>query len=375
MTKPVAALVAIVLALGATSGCGPSADEELLTRSWSAYTTTFIAPDGRVMRPENGRDTVSEGQAYALLRAAWMNDRATFARVWQWTRTNLGRQGKAAPTLLAWHWAPGAGVTDWNVASDADADVALALLLAAKRWPGEAAVHRDAAREMLADLIDHVVATDEAGVLQFLPGAWADERGAGRGLVLNPSYLAPASFRVFHQATGDARWLALIDSAYTVLEATCGPDGTGMPPDWLRWWSMQRWMVERPETGGRGWESIRVPWRIATDWLWFGEPRARAYLDRCVAPVVRRQLAAGEGMAVEPAADGQPAAGREHVLANALYSFALGAPAERERLLTRVAGQLVQQRRSVYFGEPDRYYVNSLAWLPFLARAGRYAAP
>jgi hypothetical protein len=29
----------------------------------------------------------------------------------------------------------------------------------------------------------------------------------------------------------------------------------------------------------------------------------------------------------------------------------------------------------VYFGEPDHYYVNSLAYLPFLARSGRCSRP
>jgi hypothetical protein len=28
-----------------------------------------------------------------------------------------------------------------------------------------------------------------------------------------------------------------------------------------------------------------------------------------------------------------------------------------------------------YFAEADRYYVNSLAYLPFLARAGRHTPP
>ena len=86
---PRSRFVAVVLALLAC-GCGP-ADDALLARTWAGYRSRFIAPDGRVVRPEHGNDTVSEGQAYAMLRAAWMDDQATFDRVWHWTKERLSR--------------------------------------------------------------------------------------------------------------------------------------------------------------------------------------------------------------------------------------------------------------------------------------------
>jgi endoglucanase len=357
------------------TGCGPASDEWLLSRSWQTYRTVFIAPEGRVVRPEHGHDTVSEGQAYAMLRAAWMDDRATFDRVWQWTRANLARTGQPWPALLAWRWSPASGVVDWNVASDADADVALALLVAERRWSTPGGAYRAQALAILDDLLDHAVVADDAGLPVFLPGAWADQRGADRGLVLNPSYLAPASFRVFHHATGDERWLRLAAGAYAVLDAICTPPAAALPPDWIRWWSHDRWAPDAEQGGLPGWDAIRVPWRVATDALWFGEPRARAYLARCPEPIARRHHAEGAGMAVEYGADGLPRGAEDHVLANAMFSFALQSPAERDWLLARTAGQVTRRGRDVFFGEPDRYYVNSLAYLPFLVRAGRYSPP
>ena len=370
VTRALALAVAAIFA----SACGPG-DETLLARTWSGYRSRFIAADGRVIRPEHGGDTVSEGQAYALLRAAWMDDRVTFDRVWQWTHSHLRRDGMLAPALLAWRWTE-AGVADPNVAADADADVALALLVAAGKWPDAAARYRSAARAMLTDLSEHLIAFDERGRAVFLPGAWADQRAEGRGLVLNPSYLAPASFRAFHHFTDDARWLELADSAYEVLEATCEASATTMAPDWIRWWSSERWTIERRSEGSEGWDAVRVPWRVGTDWLWFQNSRARAYLDRCVQPLVEVRLAAGTGLPVEFGREEGTAAGAaEHPLANALFSFALAAPMDRDRLLARLLPQVVVQGGSAFFAEPDRYYVNSLAYLPFLARAGRYTAP
>ena len=364
---PRARFVAIALALLAC-GCGP-ADDALLARTWAGYRSRFIAPDGRVVRPEHGNDTVSEGQAYAMLRAAWMDDQATFDRVWHWTKERLNREGLSAPALLAWRWTLEAGVADTNVAADADADVALALLVGAGRWPRSADIYRSAARAMLTDLIEHLVGPDEQGRSMFLPGEWADERREGRGLVLNPSYLAPASFRVFHRATGDGRWLALADGAYDVLEAVCDESALTFPPDWIRWWSDERWTAESRGADSTGWDAVRVPWRIGTDWLWFKHPRARAYLDRCIQPLVKRRLEAAQGMPLAESAQ------TEHPLANAMFSFALESAADRDRLLARLLPAIEMDGSRAYFAEPNRYYVNSLAYLPFLARAGRYKAP
>jgi hypothetical protein len=40
-----------------------------------------------------------------------------------------------------------------------------------------------------------------------------------------------------------------------------------------------------------------------------------------------------------------------------------------------VQAELVETSGGVFFGDTDRYYVNSLAYLPFLVRAGRYTPP
>ena len=58
-----------------------------------------------------------------------------------------------------------------------------------------------------------------------------------------------------------------------------------------------------------------------------------------------------------------------------MFAFALSEPRERDRLLARVQGQLVTGSDGLFFGDADRYYVNSLAYLPYLARAGRYLPP
>ena len=52
--------------------------ERVLAASWQSYREQFISPEGRVVLPERDGGTISEAQAYALLRAVWAGDEATF---------------------------------------------------------------------------------------------------------------------------------------------------------------------------------------------------------------------------------------------------------------------------------------------------------
>ena len=93
----------------------------IVENTWSGYKHFFLDADGRVKRPKEG-DTVSEGQAYAMLRAVWMDDKKTFDGCYRWTEENLSRKNKTGDNLLAWHWKDGK-VSDWMPASDADVGV------------------------------------------------------------------------------------------------------------------------------------------------------------------------------------------------------------------------------------------------------------
>jgi endoglucanase len=183
---------------------------------------------------------------------------------------------------MAWRWTPenGGSVADWNVATDADTDVALALVMAGDRWRAptqqDSEGYYDAARTILADLVDHAAVIDADGARLMLPGTWADERSSGRGMVLNPSYFAPASYRLFARFTGDTRWNDMATGSYRVLDAVCGTASLPRPvPDWVRWTSREQWSPEgRAGEPRSGWDAIRVPWRIATDLLWYQAPEA-----------------------------------------------------------------------------------------------------
>src|SRR5262249_26980407 len=95
---------------------------------WGFYKYAYLE-DGHVVSLDEEGITTSEGQGYALLRAVWSDDPAIFQQVWSWTQQNLQVR---SDKLFAWKWKD--QVLDLHSASDADTDIALALLLASRRF-------------------------------------------------------------------------------------------------------------------------------------------------------------------------------------------------------------------------------------------------
>ena len=89
----------------------------------------YVTRDGRVVRRDQGGDTVGEGQAYGMLLAAAIGDQRRFDTIWTWTKKNLRRPDG----LISFLWRDG-HVVDPQAASDADLDATRALLVASCRF-------------------------------------------------------------------------------------------------------------------------------------------------------------------------------------------------------------------------------------------------
>jgi len=185
--------------------------------SVSAFLASYVDGSGRVVRWDQGGDTVSEGQAYALLLAVAAGDRDRFAAVWAWTKEHLQRPDG----LLAWHWA-GGRVVDWMPAADADLDTAWALGLAGTRF-GDPSLEA-AARRMANSILREETVTTALGPV-LVAGPWARTNPA----MVEPGYFAPEAFAELERSTGDIRWASVSATAMVVLGRLTG---SGLPPDW-----------------------------------------------------------------------------------------------------------------------------------------------
>ena len=176
-------LIASLFMLCATGGCkqGP-------WTLWDAYSARFIDAQGRVIDPQGGGRTTSEGQAYALFFSLAANDRACFDRVLNWTQANLAN-GDLETHLPAWLWGKNKDgewkTIDPNPASDADLWLAYSLLEAGRLWHQPNYAHLG--RKVLAQIAKTEVADLPGFGAMLLPGpvGFVHEKT----WTLNPSYV------------------------------------------------------------------------------------------------------------------------------------------------------------------------------------------
>jgi endoglucanase len=280
----------------------------------------YVQDDGRVIRHDQGGDTVSEGQAYALLLAAERGDEERFERVWSWTRRHLRRPDG----LLAWRWA-GGRVIDPEPAADADLDAARALLVAAERFdaPRYAAEGRAIGRAVA----EHAT-TWAADKTVLVAGPWARSEA-----VVNPSYWSPRAYAALGLEDVSAASRRLIDRLTE----------DGLPPDWAR---VEPWGVVPTGAPGGGepaysYDAVRVPLRLAESC----DPA-----DRALAARLWQRLREHPG-AARRALDGTPLTRDQHPAALAGAAAAAHAAGDREAaddLLDRA--EALDDERPSYYG-------------------------
>lgn len=350
--------------------------EALLEDSWAAYRQRFIQADGRVIDWESSGRTVSEGQAYAMLRAVLVDDPATFEQTLRWAEANLKRS--ALPNdddgedhLWAWKWGERAdgswGIIDGNFASDADIDAVTALILASRRW--DRPDYLELARLKLADLWLQSTAlalvNEENPPRYLLPGPLSAFQPRPGAVYFNPSYLAPYAFRLFAQVDSDHDWMALVDSSYALLDQTARLSAKGLPGDWAVL-DLTTQAVEPSPAGETlqshyGFDAYRVWWRVQWDAAWFDEPRAERWLAENLPYLAdlwqtQQKIPAVLDLAGKPLVDYESTS-----------QYAMLYPALRTINAEMAAAMREQKLLTTYqngiWDNANAYYVQNLVWL------------
>ncbi len=229
-----ARVVIVALALGGialfgVAGCGSSSTPKPAPPQPGASAVTaaqyflnrYVTPDGRVVRIDQGGDTVGEGQAYGMLMAAAIGDSQRFNTIWSWTQKNLMRPDG----LISFHWQNG-HVVDPQAASDADLDAARALLVASCRF------HNPTLKQQglhLGNAIMNVEVAQSQGQPVLTAGPWA----VTPPITIDPSYFSPASFALLQAESGNAGWNSLAASSRSIT-STLMSGANRLPPDWAR---------------------------------------------------------------------------------------------------------------------------------------------
>lgn len=258
-------------------------DNADVLRAYEVWKETVVTSEGaggflRVRKPDTSGMidwTVSEGIGYGMLLAVYMNDPELFDGLWKYTLLHLNGNG-----LMMWEIKPDGSPDDTGAATDGDEDMAWALIMADRLWGGSGTLddtYLNYAKNLIDAIWEHEI--DHARDYMVKAGDnWGDVD------ITNPSYFAPAYYRVFGEVTGKTEdWNKAVESSYRILNnslnAQSGNADNGLVPAWCD-------SSGKPVEAYSGAplhfqnDSTRTPFRFGQDYCYFGEPRAKEYMQK-----------------------------------------------------------------------------------------------
>jgi len=253
MTGILSFVTVLTLLTGWTSGVAMAADPGLVdSDNWRRFQTVFIRQGGRVVDNGNNDISHSEGQGVGMLIAEAQGDRATFDRLWGWTKANLQVRDDA---LFAWKWTESSAdhVPDHNNATDGDIFIAWSLTRAAKRWPDGS---YQAAAATIAGDIRKKLGRVIAGQRYLIAGATGFEHDDV--ITVNLSYWIFPALRPLMDVDPSSEWDEIQRSGLTLLDkAKFGR--WKLPADWMTVKSDGSVSLAPDHPARFGYDAVRVP--------------------------------------------------------------------------------------------------------------------
>lgn len=253
--------------------------------SWNKtmYRESTDGKYGRI-RFDDETYTVSEGVGYGMLIYVYMANETNdfcqdhFDKLYAYYKKWSNGNG-----LMNWKIQGFESINSYNAATDADLDVALALCLAAKQWGNSSEyVYAEEAEKLLKAIYEKEVGThtvDGKDLKVFNPGdSWNS--------IANACYFTVASVGVFDQAQSEfdfsekRDWKKVYDDSHTFLEKS---QRAGLWPNWSNWDGSPAVRGNDKSSPDYGWDACRTPWRVAWDYLWYGNESSKSMMDKTVA--------------------------------------------------------------------------------------------
>ncbi len=332
-----------------------SHEQILLTESWNVYKNAFIHSYGQVIDPARNL-TTSEGQSYAMLRSVFMQDQSTFDGVWQWTKDHLWyREGDK---LISWLWQDN-NVADAASATDADIDIATALVLAHEAFGNEQYI-KDATA-IVKDIWEQEVVYIN-GSYYLVAGSNAQTE---KGFLVNPSYFSPAAFELFKAVYPEGDWDALTDDMYALISRY------QLPPNWIvinnATGDVEDASAIFSDSLDYGYDAFRTLFRIALHANWYKNQQAINYL-RQKASFFADDYNDYHSFAATYRSDGSRKEDYESLstIVGAWSAFSVIETPEDER----IRNMYVSSYKNGFWGDKNNYYDQNWAWLGYALSTG-----
>ncbi len=350
----------------------------LYTQWKAAYLKHDCGPaDQYYVLTGDGARTVSEAHGYGMMITALMAGYDPDAKQ---LFDGLFRYYKAHPSLL--HPA----LMDWqqvtcddppgdddDSASDGDIDIAFALLLAHAQWGSGGTIHYLAEADTLVSAVRQAEVNPLTDIVQL--GDWCAPDEPAYYFGARPSDFIADHFKCF--ACLDSSWNAVTSACYNLIEDIQDEysPATGLVPDFIVGTNTSPapagpYYLEDSTDGYFSYNACRVPWRLGTDWLLYGDMRARTAILK-----LNDWLRAATGGNPDLISNGYRLDG------SALYDWndptftaPLAVAAMADTAHPDWIDALYDHVRAADFAEGD-YYSNTLKLLSLLVISGNYWAP
>lgn len=252
---------------------------------WRAkYVTTAGAGTGgtRVYKPDEGGETVSEGQGYGMLISVYMADasnegKSDFDRMLTYYKSKRRILNGEDTGLMSWRINADGSVADVWVAPDGDVDAAFALLVADKKWGSGNGNpnYRGEAQTILNGLQRFAVYNRSSTASDLIANGEKElSWGEGTSNFTMSSYQVVSYMKQFanaSDATRAAQWRETMRAGYKAFDYFYDANpGTALTP--YTFLTAPGANQYQPSAKGYnfGPDSCRIPWRVGLDFLWHG---------------------------------------------------------------------------------------------------------
>jgi endo-1,4-beta-D-glucanase Y len=324
------------------------------------------------------KQSVSEGQGYGMMIVALM---AGYDKKAQATYDGLYKYYKAHPStrsqqLMAWAQNKNCKDISGSSATDGDMDIAYSLLLADKQWGSGGAInYLSEAKAMIAAIMKQEINAKTFSVML----SNSVEHDSKDYFDTRTSDFMPAHFKEFKKAGNDANWDKTIDRNYALfklMQTRFSPDA-GLLPDFIQHTDQKpvpakAHYLESVYDGAYNYNACRVPWRVATDYILYGDKRSKAVVDKINTWI--RQTTSGnpDNISAGYSLQGNDLKNRYFEALSFIAPFAVSAMVDQKNQtwLNNIWDYLIK-----FDLDGFDYYDNSIKMLNMIIISGNYWAP
>jgi len=323
------------------------------------------------------KQCVSEGQGYGMIITALMagadpSAKTTYDGLFNYYKTHRNNH----KYLMAWAQVKNCKDIDKSSATDGDMDIAYSLLLADKQWSSKGAInYLKEAQNMIGAIMKYEINQKTWSVIL----SDAVEYDSKDYFDMRASDFMPSHIKAFEQATADKRWQKVTDKNYALFAYMqhSYSEEAGLIPDFIvdinrKAKPAKANFLESKYDGYYNYNACRVPWRIATDYLLTGDPRAKAINDKINRWIRETTNGNPDNISAGYTLDGNDIKGRYFEALSFIGPFAVSAMVDKrnQQWLNAVWDYLVHFRLKDY-----DYYDNSIKLLDMITLSGNYWEP